>query len=96
MDEAGINAQIEHSSLPADVTAFLRKYKEPQAEVVAEPITKKRARCTTCGPAKNSSTTIRCEACHCFVCKNHVKITRTCEKCLLPLEDAEETGAVIQ
>lgn len=80
------------SSLPADVTAFLRKYKEPQAEVVAEPIATKISHCATCGPAKNtsSSTTIRCDACHCFVCKDHVKITRTCEECLLSLEDAEE------
>lgn len=68
-------------SLPVDIATFLEKYKEQRVEITEEPTTKKRGRCVTCGRARNTSTTIRCNSCHSFVCKGHVKTVHTCEKC---------------
>lgn len=68
-------------SLPSDVSAFLRNYKEAEVAKVGECSSKKRGRCVNCGRAKNINTTIKCDFCHNFVCKRHVTITYTCENC---------------
>ena len=67
-------------SLPVSIATFLLKYKETIVQQVEEPAIKKRGRCATCGHAKNSSTTIKCDSCYSFVCKNHAKITHTKER----------------
>lgn len=84
MMEPHLRDRATVKTLPADMVAFLAKYKveEERASVeVEEKSSKKRGRCETCGRAKNVSTTIRCTSCRKFVCKKHADITAICKKC---------------
>lgn len=73
------------TNLPTDKKYFLSKYETKDAETI-EHHPKIRSRCYICGRAKNRVTTIRCSSCHNFACKEHVKTSIKCEKCVVDQE----------
>ena len=72
-------------SLPRDVSAFLEKYRplpvEDDGDGIAGRPPKKRGRCFSCGRQKNSSTSMKCDKCNRFICRQHSKKQIICAKC---------------
>ncbi|CAH1969169.1 unnamed protein product [Acanthoscelides obtectus] len=72
--------------LPVDIKILLKKLVEevqnqPEADNSEEPPQKIRARCLLCGRAKNRVTTMKCDSCNNFVCKEHSKKYIKCVTC---------------
>lgn len=76
-------------SLPKDISLFLQRY-ETTSEQLVQPSSNKRARCIICGRAKNVNTTIKCDSCKSFVCRKHVIISYSCEKCHVATTHSED------
>lgn len=68
------------SSLPLDIRAFLSRYSKEESTEEQEP-NRKRGKCVKCGRVKNTTTTLRCQMCGQFTCKQHAKCIYHCITC---------------
>lgn len=75
--------RLRNKSLPLDIKLILKKHveEEEEREREDEPPPKIRSRCHICGRRKNRVTTMRCDLCHLFVCKEHSKKCLRCKQC---------------
>lgn len=71
-------------TLPLDIRVFLEKYREKTNDESTsdEPPPKRtKGRCAPCGRKKNVTTTMTCNKCKTFCCKNHSIKTILCLQC---------------
>lgn len=78
-------------SLPQDVSTFLKRYRNNDKEEEVVQPAKKKGTCWTCGRKKNSPTTMKCNMCSRFVCKEHSEKQVICSSCKQGDGNTEDT-----
>lgn len=75
------------STLPKDIAVFLSRYRTTAATI--NTVNRSHSgRCHVCSAHKNNKTTVTCDLCHKFACKEHCKKTIQCSTCMhSPMEE---------
>lgn len=76
--------RLQCQNLPTDIKILIKKHVDVEQGInsAEEPPRKIRSRCYICGRRKNRVTTMRCETCKMFVCKEHSQKQLKCNECV--------------